>query len=182
MTAKVKLSELVAAQSRRKTGNWATMVDDSKAVGEATDMLLEIAQAALAWRRTDRSEGHAQRDLQSKDFDCELAPLIIKGDRVAEMSGDFVFDVHTSCEQCPAFVTAYPVCNVIEPWVEFKVTVKNGRIASVEPTAPSTAQWLEREPKEDYMQGARGPMTHAEAVALRDEEYRRKQEERKGKP
>lgn len=87
MTAKVKLSELVAARSgmsdpdhyiHREDASYRSFdiigqdvsayMDNScdargiVATVKAADVLIEIAQAALAWRRTDRSDHYAKNE------------------------------------------------------------------------------------------------------------------------
>lgn len=73
--------------------------------------------------------------------------------------------VYATCERCPAFVQANTF-NLCPCGVEFEVEVVDDVVRAIRRVSPSTAEWLESEPKEAYMVGCYGPMPFAEAERM----------------
>lgn len=124
------------------------------------------------------SEGHdlSAEEFQTKDLGQTMGEWEI-GERLVGEFGDYrrdapslpfsgQLDAYASCRQCPAFVQ--PVTgNMLDCWVEFRLSIVNNSVVAVERISPSTAKWLESD--DEYMRKAFGPMSTEEAEAKRRE-------------
>jgi hypothetical protein len=124
------------------------------------------------------SEGHDLRveEFQSKDFGCTMGTVSIVLDGMVRIeNGGFGGDldyplnghfyIYAGCTRCPAFVQV-DTYNLIAHMVEFKITVIDGMCVRIERHSPSTKEWIENEPKQQYMENCIGPMPWKEAYAL----------------
>jgi len=130
-------------------------------------------------------QGHAVCDFQTKDLGCTLGEAVIEDDRLTFRDGGHgdgpngpvtaTIDIYGDCTECPAFVQARTL-NLCAQCVEFRVTVEDGRVASVKRTSETLDEFLTREPNESYMRGCFGPMPYAEASEFRWKERHRRED------
>lgn len=123
------------------------------------------------------SEGHdlSVREFQSKEFGCTMGHVAISAEGVTLEPGGWGdpisrpllgrFYVYSSCTLCPAFVQAR-THNLIECSVEFEIEVVDDRVRSIKRISQTTADFLLKTPKEDWMKDCKGPMPHADAYEL----------------
>lgn len=140
------------------------------------------------------SEGHdlSGEEFQTKDFACVLddvsmalgEPMTCGGRaglgfaiKANERPYNATVEVYCDCTQCPCFVQARTF-NLCPVGVNFEVVIENDIVMAVKRTSPTTAEFLETEPKQGYMDGCLGPMTRDEAEAMRQEHWRQVREVR----
>ncbi len=123
------------------------------------------------------SEGHdlSVEEFQTKDLGSTMGSAFIDEERITITPGDWGeppkmpflgrMHIYTTCSKCPAFVQA-TTQNLCATWVEFEVTIVDDKIRSVTRISPTTAEYLETEPKKPYMVDCLGPMPYEEAYRI----------------
>lgn len=133
------------------------------------------------------SEGHPIRTMQTKDAGCTMGDLIITGELYIFKDGGWghrhpsepplsatgtrEIAVYGDCEACPAFIQA-DTLNLCEHTVDFRITLRDGRVISIERTSPGLAEWLEQTPLKPHMAACWGPMSYADAMAMHVDGFR----------